>query len=681
MGGCTLGMKTVNPSIQVKSCCHGDSSIVENEKTIHKNIWKLGLALVLAGQMMVIGLGMNLSMPEYGSFPYKFLHGFLIVGSLLIMGLLGGDLFNLSWRNIKKGKIAVEGLFLLSMIGAFVGSILATVKGVGAIYYEVVAIVLSIYTIGKFLGQRSRSKVIQAAEKLKDEFNYAYVLEGEKVRQKVAVDQLTCCSQVSVGPGEAISVDGIILQGEGSVKETAMTGELASVYKKRGDTVWSGSYCVNGIFVIKPLAKKGQRKLDFLIKTIEEAQLKPSLLQEQANVIMQWFLPLVVTAAVGTFLYWACKITWDSALMHSMAVLLVACPCAIGLATPVAVWSGLWRLSTLGIISKSAEILDVLAKADRVVFDKTGTLSDGALVVDQFQFFSNSFVSEEELKAMVKFTETHIDHPVAKAISQIAADPSCQFSIIHFKLQEGKGISVQIKRCSDGKIMNAHLGDMRWIVKEVVGETRKIHALKSVTPEGQIMGRVVGRIIGIAVEKELCGQVILRERMKENLKDVFAELGKLNVKTNVLTGDNSIEHSKLEELDGIHVEGGLTPEDKLRAIEKYQTQGEKVLFVGDGLNDAVAMARSDGSLAINTGPALTQVVASGILVGEDMRVVPLAIEICRKLRQKVRGNILFAAVYNCIGMSLAAMGILHPVVAACLMLFSSAVVSVRAVKV
>lgn len=649
----------------IKDCCGRtiEPGISRDIDLTSSLIWKIGIALVLAGQLMVFGLGINISPPERGSGTYIFLHGALIASSLVVMLLLGRPLFEDVIKNLKNKRFTLEGLFFLSAIGALVGSLISTFTGQSEVYYEVVAIVLVIYTIGKLISMRSRQKAIDESNKTRESFDYAYILDDKGQKQRILLSQLHCCCEVIVGPGDVVSIDGIIIGGEGFVKETIMTGELEPVIKKVGDHIFAGSYSQDASFTIKPTGLKGARRLDILLNTVEQARLAPSALQEQADKIIHWFLPLVITVSVGTFLFWIGRINWIDALFNSMAVLLVACPCALGLATPIAVWNGLWKLSKLGLISRSGEFLDTLGRANSIIFDKTGTLSESSLKLIDIIFIPEMEENKEWLKEAIYTIESQIDHPIAKTFAKMDVKSKNNFTIINSRIIPGKGIEAKFKNNNEEIIMQLGESELISDINDSMLENLKNYEFK--------------RTVFIGLNGKMIGVALLDEKMRLGLKEIFQELKDLNIKGKILTGDASKNYQFIE---GFEVLSGLGPLDKENYVKKLEEAGERTIFLGDGINDAAAMAISSASIAMDGGAELTQSTASAILMGDSLEVLPKAIKLCRKIRKSARGNMIYAISYNCVGMTFAAMGILHPVVAALLMLISSVGVSIRATK-
>ncbi len=633
---------------------------------------------MVAGQTMVWGLAFNLTPPAFGSQAYLLVHGWLIFSTLLVFALLGPGLIQSSWVMIRERRLAVEGLFLLTATGAFVGSLVATFRNEGSVYYEVVAIVLAVYTVGKWVGQQSRSRAMKAAGDYEEAFDTATRVSSCGHVERVQVDRIRKGEWVQVLPGEPFTVDGQILRGTGYVKETAVTGEPGPVLRVEAEHVMAGTWAIDAAFTVEVKQTKGERVIDQIIKTVREAPGHPSRLQQQADRLTQIFLPLVVTISVLTFVGWSLAGPWDRALFNSMAVLLVACPCALGLATPIAVWSGLLNLSRMGLVSKSAKILDVLAGSRRWLFDKTGTLSRSNLEISEFVPCPGMAWTEEALYQLVLSLESRHAHPVGDSVARwirgkIDFDDGL-WSVLETQLHSGRGISGRLlAREGTPELESVGAATMLKPVEVFVGELDDVSCdwLKEAEVRSPSKKRVY-----VLVKGEVMGAFFMTESLHSEVREVFRKLQSLGIQGEVLTGDPA---SPWEEIEGFPVRMGQSPEDKAKAVRDFAEKGQDVLFVGDGINDAGAMALASGSLAVDSGSQLTQATGTGVLVGESLELLPEAVRLARNIQGKIWGNLIFAATYNLIGMGLAAAGLLHPVVAALLMVGSSILVSSRAV--
>lgn len=647
------------------ACCHTESGpgVGADERAWTLAWVKVGVAAVMAGQGMIFGLGLNTADEPLtrGQPIYWVLHGGLLVSALLVFALLGPPLCRNAWAAWRAGKITVESLFLLSALGALGASLTSTLTGQGSVYYEVVAIVLAIYTVGKTLGARTRERALEAARDLREEFDFAYLETCCGQRRRVPVVELAMDSAVSVAPGEPVPVDGVIRRGTGEVVETAMTGELAPVRRQPGDRLWAGSYSVDGTFVLEPRALTGERRIDAVLDAVEQARLKPSELQEQADQLMAWFVPAVVGVALVTFAVWCLLGPWTVALFNAMAVLLVACPCALGLATPIAVWSLLLRLSRLGVVARAGDFGDQLARADRMVFDKTGTLSFETLCVENIAVEPAFASTGDSLLAAVRAVESLSPHPIARALAML--ETSAEAEPLAITQHPGLGVEALV-RLPDGHEATLRIGAREFIEQAVGGGL-------AVCEQTRL------REVLVALDGQLAATFRLSEALRPDLEDALGDLRAQGVAVSILTGDPEPTWPSLAD---IPVEGGLSPEDKLARVEAWQEKGERVVFVGDGLNDAAALSRADASVAMGQGADLSRATATAVLMGESLSPLPRALALSRKVRHAVRGNLFFAGAYNFLGMGLAAGGVLHPVVAALLMLVSSVGVSIRAAR-
>jgi len=652
---------------QPGSCCHGDTDpgVTADERAWATTWLKVGIAAVMAGQGMIFGLGLNTADPPLtrDQAIYWVLHGGLLISALVVIGLLGPPLWRRTWSACREGRITVESLFVISAVGALGASLTATVTGQGSVYYEVVAIVLAIYTVGTTLGARSRSRAIGVVQALREAFDFAYLETCCGQRRRVPVDELTMDSSVSVAPGEAIPVDGVIRKGLGDVIETAITGELTPERRQPGDPVWAGSYSVDGTFTVEPRALRGERRVDSLLEAVEQARLKPSELQLQADRLMRWFVPVVIAIAGATFVGWSLLGPWTTALFNAMAVLLVACPCALGLATPIAVWSQLLHFSRLGVAARTGDFGDQLAQADRIVFDKTGTLSFASLELEAIEMNPAFSAERDEALAAVRAVESLNRHPIARALEKIEVAEGIEVEPLEITQHPGRGLEAVVRMPSRAE---AHL---RIGTREFVEETTPgSPALRTKASKREVVASLDG---------EWLATFSLSEGIRPDCENTFAALKKAAVKVSIFTGDSQ---PSMPEIGGVVVEGGMTPADKLERVAKFQSSGERVIFVGDGVNDAAAMSQADASIAMRQGADLSRASAQAVLSGESLAPIPRVLGVARRVRRTVRGNLIFAGAYNFIGMGLAAGGILHPVVAALLMLFSSVGVSIRAAR-
>ncbi len=620
---------------------------------------RIGIGLAVAAQAMVFSLAVNLTPAEGGA--YWLVHGGLIVSALAVLAFLGRDLMGEAWSALRARRVTIDLLFLVTLLGALAGSLTSTFAGTGSVYYEVVAVLVVVHTAGKMIGARSRAAALRAADAVAEKYDRCTVRAADGREETRAVATLRGGERVVVTPGGAICVDGVIGEGLSYVEEAAMTGEWRPVPRGPGERVWAGTHAVDGRLVI--VADGGERRLDGVLRAVAGARLAPSALQTQADRLMTWFLPVVIGVSVATFAGWILGgAPWSRALFNAMAVLLVACPCAMGLATPVAVWGGLARLARLGIVARSGDFLAALARVDTVCFDKTGTLSEERLTVLGWDFEPAWRGREAQLKAKVATVERGLAHPVARALAE---DPLCHQigdktgKVMELRVVAGCGVEARVEG----------VGTVR------VGE-REFCAGGEPGTAPDRAGAGEGKPVWVAVDGVVSARVRLGEAWREGLAESVTGLRALGLEPEVLTGDPLAE----PEVAGVPVRAGLAPTEKTARVETLRAEGRRVLFAGDGVNDAAAMGAADCSLALRGGSELARAAAMAVCAGEDLRRLPEAVAVARRVVDGVRRNLRFAAAYNLVGMALAAGGVLHPVAAALLMVGSSAWVGVRAMR-
>ena len=620
-----------------------------DQRLIDRAWLRIGIGLAVAGQAMVFSLGVNLT-PATGA-SHWVVHGVLIASALAVLVFLGRDLLGSAWTSLRTRRVTIDLLFLLTLLGALGASLVATFTGVGAVFYEIVAILVVVHTAGRMLGARSRVAALRAAEGLRTDFSRCRAVAPDGTEGEKNVAALAPGDLVLIAPGGAVAVDGVIVEGRAYLRETALTGEWAPAARGPGDTVLAGSYSVDGYLRVRPAP--GPRRLDRLLDQVERARLAPSRLQEQADRLMAFFLPVVITVSLLTFAGWWRVGPWEQALFNAMAVLLVACPCALGLATPVAVWGGLARLASLGVVARTGDFLDGLARVDAVCLDKTGTLSEERLRVTGWRYADDAWRARSDwLRAAVAAAEADSPHPIGRALVADAAGlpPVVIDSREHVP---GRGVIARVEGIA------LRVGD---------------RGLHPGAPAASL--DVPGKSVIVSVDGAVVGVVGVGEVWRAGLDEAAAELAKAGLAVEVLTGD-----PRPPEGLPVPVSGGLSPEDKVARIRALRSEGRAVLFVGDGINDAAAMAESTVSVAMGGGSELARASATAVFVGVDLRFLPASVRLARAVVRGVHGNLRFAAAYNAVGMALAAAGLLHPVVAALLMVGSSLFVSVRALRV
>ncbi|MGH8021409.1 MAG: heavy metal translocating P-type ATPase [Opitutaceae bacterium] len=637
----------------------------------HRGWLKIAIALVLSGQGMAFGLAANISPPAGAA--YWVLHGGLAASAVAVLVLLGGPLLRESLAALYAGRITVDLLFLITLSGALGVSLFSTLRRSGPVFYELVAILLAIYTTGKLLGARSRAKALQAVDELRAEHDHCLVLAPDGSTTKVRTTEVAAGASVLVPAGAAVGIDGIVTRGRSLVDTTPLTGEPQPVEFGPGDTVLAGMRAIDGVLTVHVTAAGGQRRLDAMLAEIEQARLQPSRLQNMADRLAARFVPLVVLLSAGTCWYWWRNGGLVPAVENSLAVLVVACPCALGLATPLGIWAGLVKLGRLGIVARSGDFLEALAEADRAMFDKTGTLFESGLKVGSVSLFAQCPLSEARLRAALAAAETGVDHPVAAALRHAFQPAGADardgaFERVESRIAPGRGVRAVVKDVRNGGIMHEILAGSRAMLEEAKIDIQKLDTAS--VP-------AAGRSILVAVDGVSAAEVRLEETPRERAAEVFTGLEREGLAVEILTGDR---HFSSEVWPSIARRTGMAPEEKAAHVRAAQRSGARVLFIGDGLNDAPALAAADASIAVRQGAGLARSNALAVVSGDSLGTLPAAVRHARSVRRAIRSNLIFAACYNAVAMGLAAAGWVGPILAAFLMAGSSVIVSTRVLR-
>ncbi len=642
----------------MSSCCQCTPDGATDRELRHeaRNWLRLGVAALLAGQAMTFSLAVNLS-PVAGTTRWV-IHGILAASAVGVFLLAGMPILRESWAAARSGRIVFEQLFLAGIIGAFAASVHSSLTGEGHIYYEVVAVLVAIYTFGTLLARRRQDALRESIARLGAAFDTCERVTCCGKHERVPVDDIAPGDIVIAGAGEGIPVDGTVEDGAALVSEAALTGEPYPAVKRAGDTVLAGSRVEDSALRITATSRGRSRRLDALLRSVEQARRNPARIQREADRLVAWFLPLVMIIAALTAAAWTWHSGWVTGVFNGLAVLLVACPCSMGLATPVAIWSALAALAKRGLFARESDAIENLASADTAVFDKTGTLSESdARLVD---FVTTPGTDRAQILAGIAAVQSGSTHPIARAFRASAGDHPVATAI---RVIPGTGLEGRLPDGTELQIGNERLLD-------TTDDPAPLRKLLTADPRGahEIFVRRGGK---------LCGLAILRESLRDSARTAMEQMKSLGIRTIVMTGDREENAARFGFDECL---AGLAPDAKLREVENLLGAGLRVLFVGDGINDAPAMAAATASIAMAGGSELPRETASIELNGHDLRAVPQAIALCRATVRAIRRNLAFATCYNIVGIGLAAAGILHPIAAALIMLVSSLTVTWRVLR-
>ncbi len=538
------------------------------------------------------------------------------------------------------------GVFSIFMMAYALGrGEMETVRAYGSnLYFESAAMILTLVTVGKFLEERSKNKTGAAVERLMGlapETAFA-IRDGEILEIKTS--ELVVGDVIVVRPGNAIPADGIIIEGSSSVDESALTGESIPVEKNVGDKVMTASINKNGSFRFRAEKVGGETALSKIIELVRDAGASKAPIARLADKVSGVFVPIVMGIAAVTFITWtALGYGFEMALSCGISVLVISCPCALGLATPVAITVSVGRMAHGGILVKSAESLEVLHEVKTVVLDKTGTITEGKPSV-------TDIISENEgeLLTVAASIEAASEHPLADAIRErCAAVGVVPAPVSDFRAVSGRGVSALI----DGKTCLG--GNAAYMKEQGVDLEKYGEALESLSVEGKTP-------MLFACDGKCLGVVAVADTVKDGSKEAVKRLSKMGIRVMMLTGDNRLTAEAIAKEAGIsEVTAQVLPNEKEQAVASIMAGGTKVAFVGDGINDSPALARASVGIAIGSGTDIAIDSADVVLMKSDLRDVPSAIDFSRRTIRNIKQNLFWAFFYNALGIPVAA-GVLYP---------------------
>ncbi|MDT0645737.1 heavy metal translocating P-type ATPase [Zunongwangia sp. F260] len=598
--------------------------------------------------------------------------------------------FERAWKSVTSWNL---NMFTLIGIGAGIAWIFSvfglifpdffpqqfkTEAGTVHVYFEAATVILTLVLLGQLLEARAHSRTNSAVkELLKLAPNKAIrVVNGEE--EVIATDKIQVGDILRIKPGDKIPVDGIIEKGESSLDESMITGEPIPVEKSKGDTVTSGTINGNQSFTMKAEKVGNETLLAQIVKMVNDASRSQAPIQKLADKIAGYFVPVVVIISVVTFIIWAIfgpEPSYVYALINAIAVLIIACPCALGLATPMSVMVGVGKGAQNGVLIKNAQALEQMDKIDTLIIDKTGTITEGKPSVEKV-VAANDF-SEEEVLQRIASVNILSEHPLAEATVNYAKEKNVKISEAEkFSSVTGKGVTANLQ---NQKIAIGNEKLMKDVAAEISSEVKE-----KVSAEQQL-GKTVSYL---AVDGKIAGFITITDPIKKTSRAAISELISRGVEVIMLTGDNKNTAAAVaEELHLTDFKAGMLPEDKLNEVKRLQAEGKKVAMAGDGINDAPALAQSDIGIAMGTGTDVAIESAKITLVKGDLHGVVKAKTLSKKVMKNIRENLFFALIYNSLGVPIAA-GILYPffgillspMIAALAMSFSSVSVIANALR-
>ncbi|HYD61888.1 MAG TPA: heavy metal translocating P-type ATPase [Noviherbaspirillum sp.] len=578
---------------------------------------------------------------------------------------LGGRFYRAAWKAVKAGTGNMDLLVALGTSAAYGLSVYQLyahgADGMPHLYFEAAAVVITLVLLGKWLEARAKrqtSAAIRALQVLRPDVARVR-RDAEEI--EIPIAQVRIDDIVIVRPGERVAVDGLVEEGRSHVDESLITGESLPVAKQQGDKVTGGSINAEGLLLVRTTAIGSETTLSRIIRLVENAQAAKAPIQHLVDKVSAVFVPVVLLIALLTFAgWWFAAGDLEQAIINAVAVLVIACPCALGLATPAAIMAGTGVGASHGILIKDAEALELAHSVTTVVFDKTGTLTEGR---PQLVEAVPNGMNAEELIRSAAAVQQGSEHPLARAVVEaakakgIAIPPATEVTAL-----PGRGMSAVV----EGRTLK--LGSSR-LLKEMGIDAG---ALADTASALEQKGNTVSWLMADEGERRLLGLLAFGDRIKPSAARAVSRLHALGVKTVLLTGDNKGSAAAVGTALGIdQVIAEVLPSDKAEKVTSLKQEGQVVAMVGDGINDAPALAAADVGFAMATGTDVAMHAAGVTLMRGEPALVPDAIDISRRTYSKIRQNLFWAFIYNLIGIPLAAFGLLNPVIAGAAMAFSS----------
>jgi len=630
----------------------------DQQKRLHRERWALTLAIVLALPlvlpMLLAPFGIHWMLPAWAQF----------VLATPVQFVLGARFYVAAWKAVKAGAGNMDLLVALGTSAGYGLSLyewaIAEPGSMPHLYFEASAVVIALVLLGKYLESRAKrqtASAIRALEALRPE-RALRMVDGQE--QDVAISDLRLNDLVLVKPGERFPVDGEVVEGQSHADEALISGESLPVPKQPGDKVTGGAINGEGRLIIKTMALGTETVLARIIRLVEDAQSAKAPIQKLVDKVSQVFVPVVLLIALATLLgWWLYGAPIETALINAVAVLVIACPCALGLATPTAIMAGTGVAARHGILIKDAEALERAHEVSAVVFDKTGTLTSGT---PQIAHFSALDGDEARLLQAAGALQRGSEHPLAKAVLDACAARDLKVpDVTDSQSLTGRGIAGTL----EGRRLA--LGNRRLLEETGLNPG----SLAASASAWETEGRTLSWLIEQSPQPQVLGLFAFGDTLKPGAQSAIAQLNARHISSHLLTGDNRGSAKVVAEALGISdVHAEVLPADKAATVAELKKTGV-VAMVGDGINDAPALAAADIGIAMGGGTDVAMHAAGITLMRGDPRLVPAALEISRKTYAKIRQNLFWAFIYNVIGIPLAAFGFLNPVLAGAAMAFSS----------
>ena len=632
----------------------GSYTVVEKTRKSLSLLQRFWITSIFTVPLVILMIGMST-----GGISHQVMRWGTFLATTPIMLVAGGPYIQSAWASFKKHNANMDTLVALGTLVAYFYSLVALFTGL-PVYFESAAFILFFILLGAVFEEKMRKNTSQAVEKLLDlQAKTAEVLRDD-VYVQIPLEQVKVGDLIRVRPGEKIAVDGTVLEGETSIDESMVTGESIPVDKSVGDAVIGSTINNSGTIIFRAEKVGSETMLAQIVDFVKKAQTSRAPIQDLTDKISGIFVPAVVILGLLTFWIWFVFLgeSFVTSLLYGVAVLIIACPCALGLATPTALMVGTGRSAKMGILLKNGTVLQEIQKVQTVVFDKTGTLTEGKPVV------TDVVGDEGEVLSLAASLEDVSQHPLAQAVVNRASELGISlYPVENFQALHGKGVTGDI----NGK--QVLLGNAKLLDDLAIPHDYQ--------ERFDLLEKEAKTVVFLSVDGQLKGLIALQDVPKENAKEAIAKLKKRGLRTVMLTGDNAgVAHAIAEQIGIEEVIANVLPEEKAHEIHKLQKNG-KLAFVGDGINDAPALSVADVGIAMGSGTDIAIESADLVLTTNNLLGLARAFDMSKKTFNRILLNLFWASIYNLIGIPIAAgvfssLGlVLNPELAGLAMAFSS----------
>ncbi|MGD9693800.1 MAG: heavy metal translocating P-type ATPase [Phycisphaerales bacterium] len=566
---------------------------------------------------------------------------------------IGAAYYKGAWRALKHASANMDTLVALGTSVAFLYSLYTLLSGAHHFYFDTAAVILALIALGKWMEARARASAGSSIASLMDLQPAVGIVRRQGREVELPVREIVVGDEVIVRPGQRVPVDGVVLEGKSAVDESMVTGESVPVDKAKGDEVIGGTVNASGALVCKATKVGKDAALAQIVDLVRRAQSGKARVQRLADAVSGWFVPVVLVIALVTLLAWGFTRDWAQGVIAAVAVLIVACPCALGLATPAAIMVGTGLGARRGILIKNAGALERAGRVNAIILDKTGTLTKGKQEVVEVR------EHEDGALALAAAVESRSEHPIARAIVRHAEERSLALiEASEFESEAGGGV-------------RAHVADRRIFVGRPSEDSESVRTL-------QAAGRTVVEVRD-ETSNTLLAHIALQDTLKDGAKQAVDDLHSLGLSVILMTGDNRATGEAVGKAVGVdEVLAGVRPQEKEAKVRELQEAGRVVAMVGDGVNDAPALARADLGIAMGSGTDVAMEAGHVVLVGGDVRAIARSIRLSRAMLRRIYLGLFWAFAYNIALVPVAALGYLHPMLAAGAMSLSSVSVVLNA---